>query len=179
MFGDSRIRTFLESPVVESYDFIPISVGKLVPSQRLPTIKKWIDRTDVLAFGQGIYTFMHSWVRNSAIYGFQKNRPMLSIDSAGINEGWSLEAIIGPSPFLYLMWKKQGRNLTVFNSSYVFDHIWRRRLSVPLNTVRYRLEGDQGLFDEFAPVFRWFPEITARDFSYWIDTAIYLSGKSV
>lgn len=177
-FGDSKIRAFLRNPAWKAYDIIPLSVGTLTPAQRFPTIKKWMDRTDFLLIGQGGHTFIRRWARNSGIYGFQKNMPMLSVDSSAINEGWSVEAIIGPSPFLYLMWKKQGKYLTVYNSSYVFDHVWRRQFSVPISTVRYRLEGEQGLFDEFAPVFRWNSESDNKEIPVYIERALYLSGEA-
>jgi len=179
IFGDSKIRTLLSSPILRRYEFVPISVGQLRPTERLTTIKKWIDRADVLTIGQATYTFMRVWAREGGIYGFTQNKPMFSIDSGGINEGWSVESIVGPSPFLYLKWQRKNSELTVFNSSYIFDRIWIKRLTVPMRSVSYRLEGKHGVFDEFAPVFGWVDENGAKNFPYWVEAAMYLAGKSV
>jgi len=158
---------------------IPVSVGHLRPSERILKIKKLIYTADVVTIGQGTYTFMRRWAREGGIYGFQKNKPMLTLDSGGINEGWSVESVAGPSPFLYLKWQKNDDEITVLNSSFVFDHLWLTRLSVPISSVSYRMEGEQGVFDEFAPVFHWVDEDGPKNFPHWVETAQYLAGRSI
>lgn len=179
IFGDSKIRSLLSAPVLRKYDMIPVSVGQLRPSERIPKIKKFIDRADFVTIGQGTYTFMRRWAREGGIYSFQQNKPMMSIDSGGINEGWSVESVAGPSPFFYLKWQKNGEKITVLNSSFIFDHFWHQHISVPISSVNYRLDGVEGVFDEFAPTFHWVDENGPKNFPHWVETALYLAGESI
>lgn len=177
IFGDSKIRTLLSSPVLKNYEFVPISVGKIPPSKRFHVIKSWIDKADIVTIGQGTFAFMQRWARESGIYGFTRNLPMLSIDSGGINDAWSLESVAGPSPFVYLKWRRRGKDIDIYNSSYIFDQFWIKTGSVPLNSVSYRLEGKEGLFEEFAPTFGWVDENGPDNFPYWVDEALRLARK--
>lgn len=179
MFGDSRIRTFLSSPILKKYEFIPIAVEEIRPSTRLMALKRLIEKADVVVIGLGGYTYIRRWVRQCAMCGFKHNKPMLTMDVVEINEGWSMESLVSPSPFQYLKWAKREKNVDVYSSSFIFDGLWIKQFAVPKRTVSYRLEGKQGLFDEFAPFFNWVEENGDRNFPYWVEAAMVLAGKSV
>lgn len=176
VFAQSRVKSGVTAPILQQYQFIPLSVRKLSPRRRMSTIRRFIDKTDLLAIVTGTYTFMRPWAIQAAVYGFSKNRPMMAINEVNIYEGWSNELENAPSPFVRVQWVVRGHDIQLNALDNVFEVFWRPQAVVPSATVHYRLHGQNGLLDEIAPRYDWALDDANRNFPKWVQRSVELAG---
>ncbi len=176
LFATTRVALAFSAPAIKQIDIVSLPLQKIPPRKRQQVIREHIDKTDFVAIGVGVYTFMYSWARFAAIYGFTKNRPMLAANAAGVYCGWERELLLGPNPFSRVQWKIQGDSIQLSSLDSIFEILWKSEKIIPKQSVQYRLEGDVGLLDEIAPMYLWDPENVNRNLFKWIEKSIWLAG---
>jgi hypothetical protein len=176
IFAQTRIEFGFGQPVMKNFNILPLNVRTVPVRKRQQVIRGCIDKTDFIAFGVGTYTFMRHWAHFAMIYGFTKNRPMLAGSSVNIRDGWSQEITAGPSPFTRPKWEIVGPNIRLYTLDPVFEVVWQFRRSIPQDSVRYRLEGKTGLFEEIAPMYDWVYDNPNANAFAWVEKSIWLAG---
>lgn len=173
-----KVTAGLSTPVLNNYDYIPLSVRTIPPRKRIPVLREYIDRTDFFALVCGTYTFMRPWSHFAMVYAISKNYPLMDIDTTFIRDGWDNELTQGPNPFLRVRYAIEGARVNIYVVDSLLEVVWRQRLSLPRSRVTYRFYGKSGFMDEVAPRHEWAAENANVNFPRWVEESLYLAGKS-
>jgi hypothetical protein len=176
ILAETRVQIGVTTPVLKNYKFMPLSVRKIPSRRRNLVIREYIDKTDLLAIVVGTYTFMRPSSHYAMVYGFTKNRPMMAISEANINDGWSKDITAGPNPFTRLRWNIHDGKISLYALDSFLEVVWRLKTVVPRQSVRYRLKGVKGYLNEIAPMYDWVLDDANKNFPAWVRKSIWLAG---
>ena len=176
IFAETRVQIGVTTPVLKNYKFVPLSVRNIPNRRRNSVIREYIDKTDLLAIVVGTYTFMRPWSHYAMVYGFTKNRPMMAISEANINDGWSKDITAGPNPFNRVRWNIYDGKIRLYALDSFLEVVWRLKTVLPRQSVRYRLKGVEGYLNEIAPMYDWVLDDANKNFPAWVRKSIWLAG---
>jgi hypothetical protein len=176
LFPRTRLEAGFSEPVLKNFTIRQLDVRKVPRRNRIQVIRDYIDKTDFISFGVGSYTFMRPWARFALMYGFSKNRPMYSANSAYVPDGWSHEITRGPNPASRIKWEVHGPDIRLYSLDTVFEVVWQFKRSVPRSSVHYRLTGETGTLEDICPMHDWVYDNVEQNVFDWIKRSMWLAG---